>query len=183
MHKPLTSVSGLTDGLRRLYFFWLNAHENDLPPRLTRLKLHQAMIGMDRFVITEILHDAAGNPHDFEFLYVGRTINSAMHRDLTGQGIRNDPHKGPGSDIWAAYMTMAETPGPLLVHLPYIGPAPDFRSTQELFLPLHDDDQTPRFVLVGIEFMHPDSRSPQEYTPTAPRHAPGGRSGGDRAAH
>ena len=170
MHQTLTSVSELTESLRGLYFFWLNAKENGQPPRLSRLNLHQAAVGMDRFVITEILRRPTGEIDDFQFIYVGRFVNGAMRQEMVGHRLRDDPERGPGSQIWAAYSTFGTAPEPHVVSLPYVGPNPTFCCTQELMLPLNDDDNTQRFVLVGVEFRqaHIPPRPVREGIPRQP---------------
>lgn len=161
MFKPLVSTRDLPDGLRDLYFLWDGAHAQGRPPSLTRLGLHQRPERLDTLVVTEILRGADGHATDFEFLYIGRTLNGALRPEQTGRRISDHPQKGPGSLIWAAYMDIAREPRPLVVNLPYIGPDPRFGATVELFLPLLDDHGAPRFVLVGVTLLPATQRVEQ----------------------
>ncbi len=165
MHETMDSVSGLTDRLKDFYYFWLNAHVSGNPPSLSDLNLHQLGATLDRLVVTEILRDPSGIPTDFQFIYIGRAISGAMERHLTGHCIAADPKRGPGSRIWSAYVDLATRPRPLIVQLPYIGSEPGICCTQELFLPLNDDQMQPRYVLVGIELLGEDASVPFGYRP------------------
>ncbi|SMX33503.1 hypothetical protein [Maliponia aquimaris] len=151
MFKPLDTTRGLSDRLRDLYFHWQRAHHRGTPPSLDRFGLHRVAAGLDCVVVTEILRSAEGIPEDFAFLYIGRTVNGVLRQELTGHRMSENPEKRPGSQIWAAYMAIAQDPRPLLVSLPYIGPDPRYSCTQEVFLPVHDDAGRHRFIVAGIE--------------------------------
>lgn len=151
MFKPLESTRGLADRLRGLYFHWKGTHRNGLPPSLDRVGLHRIAFGLDCLVVTEVLRGPEGAPQDFEYVYIGRTLNGALHREQTGHRLSQHPHKLPGSQIWEAYMAIAHNPCPHVVDLPYIGPDPRYACTEELFLPLCDDHGTLRYVMVGVE--------------------------------
>lgn len=151
MFAPLDSTRNLSDRLRNLYFLWRSRHRDGQPPSLDRIGLHRIASDLDCLVVTEILRTPSGAPEDFEYLYIGRTLNGAVRREQTGQRLSENPQKRPGSQIWEAYTAIARDPRPLLVNLPYVGPDPRFSCTEELFLPLLDDDGTHRFVMVGVE--------------------------------
>lgn len=153
MFKQLDSIRDLTSGLRGLHSHWQGAHVRDRAPSLTRFGLQRVAAALDKVVVTEILRGPDGRPEDFAFLYIGRSVNGALRHEQTGQRLSCHSHKGPGTQIWQAYMAIAQECKPLLVTLPYVGPDPKHCCTVELFLPLLGDAGEPRFVLVGIEFM------------------------------
>ena len=159
MHTPLTSISGMTTRLRSLYYHWLTACDGDLPPRLSEIDLHRVNNGMDCLVLTEILRDAHCKAIDFQFVYIGKTIGAALSQDMAGRSLSTLRDKGPETQIWNAYCAIAADPTPHIVQLPYVGPDPTYKQTLELFLPLRDDHDTPRYVLVGVELLAADSPS------------------------
>jgi hypothetical protein len=165
MHTLLTSIAGVSTQLRSLYYHWLDASKDGLPPSLDGLDLHRLNNGMDNIVLTEVLFHSDGTAWDFRHLYIGRTLGAHLEGDRKGRLLSDKPERGPNSQIWDAYAAIVVDPRPRLVKLPYEGHNPAYASTFEVFLPLRDDAGTPRYILVGVEFVpvDPDPRQhPQD---------------------
>ena len=153
MHSLMNSVSDISAPLRALYYHWLNACEDGLPPKLSALNPHRLVSGTENIVLTEILRHPDGAPRDFRLLYIGRQLGTALTEPMTGICLSDITQKGQGSRIWEAYSAIAEDPRPRLVELPYEGPDPSYDKTFELFLPLRNDSGEQAYVLVGVELL------------------------------
>ncbi len=149
MHTPDFSPAQLPAALRNLYIEWDNRAEAGFP-RLSAGLFQDLTGSLNRVALTEILHDTHGRPCDFRLIYLSAALRSKMSHDFTGMRFSEEPGKGPGTDIWRAYAAICRTGLPHRVNLPYEGPAQEYDTTTELFVPLANELGRLTYIMAGV---------------------------------
>jgi len=99
-----------------------------------------------------IVLDVAHNPRDFRYRMIGTTVEYHMRGNQTGQWFRNNADKAPGSTIWSTVNTVVDTGLPVTSEIPYVGPHKDFTITEDVIMPLSDDDDLVNKLLVTVVY-------------------------------
>lgn len=111
---------------------------------------------IDPAEITKILPhifllDVRHNPLDFRYRLIGTKMDEHMTDRYTGLWMSEIPHQAPPSRIWANCRQVAITGEPLCGDTPYVGRNKEFLSTEDLIMPLGDDETVGMlFVTVGF---------------------------------
>jgi hypothetical protein len=158
MHTTEFSVSELPPGLRKLFFLWTAAKKMDGFGCMESTQLFPAALQLDRLIYTEVFTDAAGAAVDFQFVYIGAAHDKAMTSPVNGAHLTQLDGKGPGSQIWAAYVAAYQCLRPLFVSLPYIGTTESCAFTQELFVPFKDHRNGTHYIVTGVSLVDPPAR-------------------------
>jgi hypothetical protein len=155
MHTFDFNISHMPPPLRGLYFAWSSATANGKGGNLNKLTLSPLSRDLDRLILTEVFRDPQGEITDFQFLYVSTAYGKAMGESVCGKRLSALSGKGPATEIWEAYRTIANRPEPMFVSLPYVGPLPGCSRTQELFLPAHDPETNVEYIMNGVLLSDP----------------------------
>ena len=111
---------------------------------------------MIAFLPNIILLDVLQEPLDFRYRLVGTKITLQMlYTDNTGKTMRELVSKGqgPGSKIFGNCQQAVETRRPVAAKTPYVGKNSDFKSTEDIILPLSVDGETVNMLFVTAEFL------------------------------
>ena len=100
-------------------------------------------------MLIEVLRD----PLDFRYRLIGTEVVAISHADYTGRRFSELQGKGPGSVVWLSCETVLESGEPASVLPPYVGPDRHVHCTENLLLPLSDDDRTVAMIFKGIDYV------------------------------
>lgn len=99
-----------------------------------------------------VLMDVTADPLDFRYRLVGTTVDYHLHRPLTGLWVSELPHQRRGSVFWATMESVVRDRRPVLSNIPYVGPHKDYKTIEDLIMPLSDDQQTVNMLFVTVAF-------------------------------
>lgn len=154
MHSADFRHQALPAYQRTMFYRWKSAATGDGLPALKDIDLLQKVEGEGALLVIEIHRDADGTPLDFAPIYVCPTLDAATRARVLAQPISRMPGKGPGSEVWSAYMQLAIGGVPLLAQLPYSGHRPDVSHVFELILPLQAQGSVSvDFALTAMTFV------------------------------
>ena len=100
-----------------------------------------------------LLIDVARDPLDFRYRLIGTTIDEHSAESHTGQWISDIPERAPPGKVWDNLAKVVETRRPSRLSVPYVGPHHDFLSTEQIVLPLSDDDDRVNMLLCLIDYV------------------------------
>lgn len=100
-----------------------------------------------------LLLDVQQQPLDFRYRLIGTKMDEHMNRRYTGLWMSEIPHQKPPSRIWANCRQVAVEGRPLAGDTPYVGKNREFLSTEDLIMPLSDDDETVDMLFVTVGFV------------------------------
>jgi len=106
-----------------------------------------------------ILLDIAHDPLDFRYRLIGTVIEEHLLNDLSGKWMSKIPHQRPPSRIWTNCRAVVETRAPLQSDTPYVGSKRDFVVSQDILMPLSDDDGDVNMLFVVVDYLRKDTLS------------------------
>jgi hypothetical protein len=107
---------------------------------------------LDHIVLVQVLRDPETLAfEDFEFRLLGAYLDDRMLASYRRKKLSELPHKGPGSEVWKAYMEVVRTKKPLTIRQNYIGTAQHIKNAFEIYLPLSNTGELVDFVYVVID--------------------------------
>lgn len=163
------TLADLPAPLRRLFLLW-QASDRGEGVRLRDMDLAELTTDLDCVVLTEIHRDAGPQTVDFEPAFFGKSLRDKTRQPVIGRRLSQVAGRGPGSEMWEAYVALATANAPLLVRLPYDGPCTGIAHTLEVFLPLRPDEGIgplpPRYALCGVQFCSTEAPIPNRLAAT-----------------
>ncbi|WP_193367301.1 PAS domain-containing protein [Pelagibius marinus] len=99
------------------------------------------------------LLDVRQAPLDFRYRLVGTKMDEHMLARYTGRWMSEIPHQAAPSRIWANCRQVVMERRPISGDTPYIGKNKDFLTTEDLIMPLSDDDDTVDMLFVTVGFV------------------------------
>jgi hypothetical protein len=100
-----------------------------------------------------ILLDVQDDPLDFRYRLIGTAIVNKLHRNLTGQWMRDIPYQAPPSSIHEACQRVVEQRRPISSTISYIGPNQNFFSAEDVIMPLSIDGEKVNMLFVTVEYL------------------------------
>ncbi len=100
-----------------------------------------------------LLLDVQQDPLDFRYRLIGTKMDEHMSRRYTGMWMSEIAHQRPPSRIWANCRQVAQSGLPLSGDTPYVGKNKEFLTTEDLIMPLSDDDATVDMLFVTVGFV------------------------------
>ncbi len=98
------------------------------------------------------LLDVAHEPLDFRYRLIGTKMAQYMRADHTGRWMSEIRHQKPPSRIWSSCEEVVITKRPLSSDIPYVGINSEFLSTEDIMMPLSDDDAEVNMIFVTADF-------------------------------
>lgn len=105
-----------------------------------------------------LLIDVAHNPLDFRYRLVGTIVDYHLREPRTGQWMSSIPHQCAGSVIWSTLESVVTRKVPVASTIPYVGPHADYMLSEDIILPLSDDDVSVNMLLVAVAYVAKDER-------------------------
>ena len=99
------------------------------------------------------LLDVQQSPLDFRYRLIGTKMDEHMNDRYTGQWMSQIPHQKPPSRIWANCRQVVKERRPISGDTPYVGKNKEFLTTEDLIMPLSDDDLTVDMLFVTVGFV------------------------------
>ena len=99
------------------------------------------------------LLDVRAEPLDFRYRLIGTKMDEHMMGSYTGLWMSEIPHQKPPSRIWSSCRRVVTEAEPLSSDTPYIGKNKEFLTTEDLIMPLADDDETVNMLFVTVGFV------------------------------
>ena len=99
------------------------------------------------------LLDVQQEPLNFRYRLVGTMMDDHMTGAYTGLWMRQIPHQCPPSRIWSSCEQVATGRQPISSDVPYVGKNRDILSTEDLIMPLSDDQETVNMLFVTVGFI------------------------------
>ena len=99
------------------------------------------------------LLDVRPPPIDFRYRLIGTSMSKYMKHDHTGNWMSVIPHQKPPSQIWDACVFVAEHRIPFSSNTPYVGKYSEFKSTEDLIMPLSADGKSVDALFVTADFL------------------------------
>jgi hypothetical protein len=99
------------------------------------------------------LLDVAREPLDFRYRLIGTRMAQYMTSDHTGGWMSQIDHQRPPSRIWSSCEAVVRNKAPLTSDIPYVGINHDFLSTEDVMMPLSDDDREVNMIFVTADFL------------------------------
>lgn len=109
-------------------------------------------VEIPRLLPNILLLDVTHEPLDFCYRLIGTTIEHHLHRSLLGQRMSDIPHQQPGSVIWATLEGVVENKLPISSSIPYVGPHRHYSDSEDLIMPLSNDDVTVSMLFVTVAY-------------------------------
>lgn len=134
---------------RRAYAYWDHIRGERLMP--SRADIDPAEI--PEILSCVFLLDVAEGPLDFRYRLIGTKMSASMNRDHTGRWMSEIEHQRPPSRIWSACAWVVETRMPLSSDTPYVGRHHEFKTTEDLIMPLSADGESVNMLFVTADFL------------------------------
>jgi hypothetical protein len=99
------------------------------------------------------LLDVGRDPLDFRYRLIGTRMVQYMTRDHTGEWMSGIAHQRPPSRIWSSCEQVVGTKVPFTSDIPYVGINHDFLSTEDIMMPLSEDDGEVNMIFVTADFL------------------------------
>ncbi|NIA71203.1 PAS domain-containing protein [Pelagibius litoralis] len=99
------------------------------------------------------LLDVQAKPLDFRYRLIGTKMDEHMMGSYTGLWMSQIAHQKAPSRIWSSCRRVTEERVPLSSDTPYVGKNKEFLTTEDLILPLSDDDDQVNMLLVTVGFV------------------------------
>ena len=99
------------------------------------------------------LLDVRLEPLDFRYRLIGTKMSNHMNRDHTGAWMSEIEHQRAPSRIWAACERVVARQVPLSSDTPYVGKLHEFKTTEDLIMPLSEDGKTVNMLFVTADFL------------------------------
>ncbi|WP_420345280.1 PAS domain-containing protein [Pelagibius sp.] len=99
------------------------------------------------------LLDVRAEPLDFRYRLIGTKMDEHMMGSYTGLWMSSIPHQKAPSRIWSSCRQVFESRAPLSSDVPYVGKNKEFLTTEDLIMPLSDDDDQVNMLFVTVGFV------------------------------
>ena len=108
---------------------------------------------MTGFLPYVFLLDVRPEPLDFRFRLIGTVMDRHMNASYTGRWMSEIPHQRAPSIIWSSCRQVVESHAPMTSDTPYVGKHKDFKRTEDVIMPLSDDDWAVNMLFVTAAFI------------------------------
>lgn len=92
------------------------------------------------------------DPVDYRYRVIGGTVREHLLANYTGRWISEIPHQRPPSRLYSNLTKAVTERAPVLSDTPYVGTKKDFLKSDELILPLVDENDQITHLLVLLDF-------------------------------
>ena len=99
------------------------------------------------------LLDVRPEPLDFRYRLIGTKMSNNINRDHTGSCMSEIEHQRAPSRIWTACERVVTHRVPLSSDTPYVGKLHEFKTTEDLIMPLSEDGKTVNMLFVTADFL------------------------------
>ena len=99
-----------------------------------------------------VLMDVARSPLDFRYRLIGTTVEYHLAHSLAGQWMSAIPYQRPGSVIWSTLEGIVNDRRPVTSRIPYIGPHKDYKTAEDMIMPLAADGETVDMLFVTVAY-------------------------------
>ena len=99
------------------------------------------------------LLDVRSEPLDFRYRLIGTKMDEHMMGTYTGLWMSEIPHQAPPSRIFSSCKRVVTERAPLSSDTPYVGKHKEFLTTEDLIMPLSDDDDQVNMLFVTVGFV------------------------------
>ena len=99
------------------------------------------------------LLDVGLEPLDFRYRLIGTKMANHMNQNHTGSWMSEIEHQRPPSRIWAACERVVIRQVPLSSDTPYVGKLHEFKTAEDLIMPLSEDGETVNMLFVTADFL------------------------------
>ncbi|UTW55997.1 PAS domain-containing protein [Kordiimonas sp. SCSIO 12610] len=100
-----------------------------------------------------ILFDVFYEPLDFRYRVVGTKVVRYSSRDYTGENLSDIEHQREGSHLWKMLKQTVLEQKPMVACSPYAGPQKDFMASEDVLMPLTDEQGKVRYILAAVDFL------------------------------
>ena len=99
-----------------------------------------------------ILLDVMRDPLDFRYRLIGTTVEYHLHRSLVGLKMSEIAHQSRGSIIWNTLESIVAERWPVTSSIPYVGPHREYKTAEDLIMPLSDDGDSVGMMFVTVAY-------------------------------
>ncbi len=99
-----------------------------------------------------ILLDVMNDPRDFRYRLIGTIVEHHLLHNLAGLRMREIAHQAPGSIIWSTLEDILANKRPVTSSIPYVGPHNEYKTAEDLIMPLSDDGEAVNMMFVTVAY-------------------------------
>ena len=136
----------MTDDLRRLRDYWLEARGSRRMPSRHVIDPMEMPGILPHVVLTDVFHD----PLRFRYRLIGTAITTLTGRDVTGSWLNQELYGDRTDNMLWTFRTCAETGEPVAVRQKAQFPDREWVGVEVLLLPLGKTDTTVEIILSGL---------------------------------
>lgn len=100
-----------------------------------------------------LLYDVQAEPLDFRYRLIGTKIAGYLLADYTGKWMSELAHQRAPGRLWTAYTHVVTHLEPITSDAPYVGKYADFKTVEDLIMPLSADGETVNMLFVTVDFL------------------------------
>jgi hypothetical protein len=135
----------LQDGFK----FWNSLHRDGAFPRRSDFNPFDVPSLMPNMLLFEV----QDRPRDFRYRVIGTTVSEHFFTNWTGHWMSEIDHQKPPSRVWDTCDRVASTRHPILGKVPYVGPNSEFIYSEDLILPLVNDQDEVVNLLIFLSYI------------------------------
>ena len=128
--------------------YWLNKKGARAMPSRRDLDPVEMPHLLPHVLLLDVMHE----PLDFRYRLIGTTVEYHLHRSLVGLRLREISHQAPGSIIWTTLEGIVADKQPVSSSIPYVGPHKEYKTAEDLIMPLSDNDDTVNMMFVTVAY-------------------------------
>lgn len=149
--NKIENLSAYTPLIQQGYSYWLSkCHGRELP-KWRDIDPAEIKSLLPSIVIIHVLRD----PLDFVERITGDNILEHSSTNSMGKNWRDYEGRGPGSNIWKAFLHVVETQKANFQIIPYVGPHREFMKVESVICPISDDGININKIMAFVEFCAP----------------------------
>ncbi|MFD2204368.1 PAS domain-containing protein [Kiloniella antarctica] len=100
-----------------------------------------------------LIHEVQLEPLDFKYRLIGSEIALHLNDNHTGSWISTIPHQKKPSKLWTMLEKAVTDRAPVIANPPYIGPYKEFKTIEDIVLPLSVDGEKVNMLFICVDFL------------------------------
>ena len=100
-----------------------------------------------------LIHEVQLEPLDFRYRLIGSEVVRHLNDNHTGAWVSSIPHQKKPSKLWAILEKAVTDRAPVIANPPYIGPYEQFKSIEDIVLPLSVDGEKVNMLFICVDFL------------------------------
>ena len=140
-----TRSSVIRDG----FAYWDSLRQGEDTPRRKEFNPFDVPPLMPHMILIEVQQE----PRDFRYRVIGSVVLDHVAKNLTDFWMSEIEHQKAPSRIWTSCNHVTETCYPILSRIPYVGPDADFIYSEDVILPLLNDEREVVNLLTFVSYI------------------------------